>query len=384
MPSYDHIVYSRNWQIGPETWYELGQCRALVEAISAVPLRPELYERLLSVSLRKGARATTAIEGNTLSDEEIQRVVEGQPLSPSREYQAVEVRNVIDAMNALLEEVAGQGQRELISADLIRHLHDMIGRDLGAHFDAIPGQFRTDNRVVGTYRCPPPATVPELVGQLSDWLQREFGFASGRQAFRDAVVQAIVTHVYIEWIHPFGDGNGRTGRLVEFYILMRAGLPDIASHILSNHYNETRSEYYQQLDAASRDRDLTRFIAYAVQGFRDGLSATLSSVQHEQFKTAWRSFVYDRFADQKYRKTVFKRRRNLVLSMPLDDDLTLDDLQLVSPRVARDYAGVTQRTLQRDLDALAGMQLVRKTKGGWIVNADDLRQHMPKKLLSSQ
>jgi len=41
-------------------------------------------------------------------------------------------------------------------------------------------------------------------------------------------------------IHPFGDSNGRTARLIEFYILLRAGLPDMVSHILSNHYNDTR------------------------------------------------------------------------------------------------------------------------------------------------
>ena len=70
----------------------------------------------------------------------------------------------------------------------------------------------------------------------------------GKQSFQDPVIQAIVAHVYIAMIHPFGDGNGRTARLIEFYILLRAGLPDMASHILSNHYNDTRQEYYRRLD----------------------------------------------------------------------------------------------------------------------------------------
>ena len=138
------------------------------------------------------------------------------------------------------------------------------------------------------------------------------------QRFLDAVIEAIVGHVYLEWIHPFGDGNGRTGRLLEFYILLRAGNPDLASHILSNFYNSTRSEYYRQLKMAGVERDLSSFIKYAVQGLRDGFKKTLATIQAGQFRTTWREFVYDAFSKKKYRQTVFKRRRNLILSIPLD------------------------------------------------------------------
>ena len=64
------------------------------------------------------------------------------------------------------------------------------------------------------------------------WLPQEFGFAANQQQtfLVDAVVQAIVTHVYLEWIHPFGDGNGRTGRLLEFYILLRWGIRHRVPH----------------------------------------------------------------------------------------------------------------------------------------------------------
>ena len=193
-----------------------------------------------------------------------------------------------------------------------------VGKELGEHFDAIPGQLRTDDRVVGPYKCPRPDDVVPLVERLCEWLQEQFRYSSGEQGFSDAVVQAIVTHVYIEWIHPFGDGNGRTGRLLEFYILLRAGNPDIASHILSNFYNETRAEYYRQLDSANKASDLSAFIAYAVQGYRDGLRETLSTIQRSQFEIGWRNLIYDRFASHRYRKkNVFKRRRDLVLNLPL-------------------------------------------------------------------
>jgi hypothetical protein len=52
---------------------------------------------------------------------------------------------------------------------------------------------------------------------------------------------------------------------------LRAWVPDIASHILSNHYTNTRGNYYQQLQSAAEKGDLTDFICYALEEFRDGL-----------------------------------------------------------------------------------------------------------------
>lgn len=66
-----------------------------------------------------------------------------------------------------------------------------------------------------------------------------------------AILKAIAAHLYLAWIHPF-DGNGRTARLMELRLLLAAGVTTPATHLLSNHYNLTRGEYYRQLDAASR------------------------------------------------------------------------------------------------------------------------------------
>ena len=157
--------------------YLLGKCEAMVEAIKRAPLQPEYRTQLLSVSLVKGAQATTAIEGNTLTESEINRVADGQSLPQSKQYQEQEVRNILDAMNRILGEVAIAGHGSVITGDLILGFHREVGRELGERFDAIPGRFRTDSRVVGPYRCPQPEHVPELMAQFCDWLPREFGFS---------------------------------------------------------------------------------------------------------------------------------------------------------------------------------------------------------------
>ncbi len=378
---YPHLQFRRHWQLGPDVLYQLGQCDAIIRAIGETPLSPDRHKKLKRVALIKGAQATTAIEGNTLTDEEVRQVADGESLPPSKGYQEREVRNVINAMNDIVEDVAERGAVPPISLPVLRRFHKLVGSELGEHFDAVPGRLRTDERVVGPYKCPRATDVDVLVRRLCAWLREAFPSSTESPLpFRETVIQAIVAHVYVEWIHPFGDGNGRTGRLLEFYLLLRAGNPDIASHILSNFYNLTRAEYYRQLQQANRDRDLSAFIAYAVEGYRDGLLETLQTVQEMQLEIAWRTLVHDRFAKQRYRKKrVFRRRRELMLRFPLHEAITLEDLPLRTIDLARQYAALSDVTLVRDVKFLVDMDLVvpDPATGGYRANAALLRRRMP-------
>lgn len=371
---YPYMMFRRHWRLDSDVVYQIGQCEAMVEAICETPIQPAYRKDLLRVSLNKGAQATTAIEGNTLTTDEVKKVAEGVELPKSKAYQAQEVSNILGAMNGILNAVYTEQYSAVLTPELIRDFHRNVGKDLGDHFDAIPGRFRTDERIVGPYKCPRAVDVEKLVKALCEWLPTEFGYPSGRQTFMQAVVQAIVTHVYLEWIHPFGDGNGRTGRLLEFYILLRANNPDIASHILSNHYNETRPEYYRQLDRAHKDCDLTAFIRYAVQGYLDGLMDTLTIVQNSATEVAWRYLVYSEFAKVQHagpkqiKRDVIRRRRELVLAMAPESDYALNELTLLTTELAKMYASLSTRTLLRDVAELKAMDLIETTNDRWRTN----------------
>jgi len=355
----------------------LGECDAYVSALTDIPLKPEHRDKRLRISLIKGAQATTAIEGNTLSQEEIEKLDEGWKLPPSKEYLEIEVKNILGAFNELLREIVVNGTVRIVTPDLIKEFHKMIGQNLGAHFDAIPGKFRDDNRVVGTYLAPDYNFVPELIDKLCEWLKREFHYSDG-QNFHTSVLQAIITHVYIEWIHPFGDGNGRTGRLLEFYVLLRTGLPNIVSHILSNFYNQTRQEYYRQLDQARKKSNLTGFLKYAVQGFRDGLRENLSVIQESQFIIFWQNYIYEAFSDIKYTKReAFKRKRDLILDMPINQEFDVDQIIDLTPGVARKYANVNRATVLRDLKELQNLNLLSKVGRKYTANTKILKAMMP-------
>ena len=379
MNDYRHISFRKEWEIDRECSYMLGECDAYVKALTDIPLRPEYRDRLLRLSLIKGAQATTAIEGNTLSQEDIEKMQEGWKLPPSKKYLEIEVKNILEAFNTLLRQIVTENDSRIIEPGFIREMHKIIGKDLGKHFDAIPGRFREDNRIVGPYLAPDYKYVPEMMDNLCSWIRKEFHYDDG-QGFQTSVIQAIITHVYIEWIHPFGDGNGRTGRLLEFYILLRAGLPSIVSHILSNFYNQTRPEYYRQLDQARKKRSLTGFVKYAVQGFRDGLKENLGVIQESQFSIFWRYYIYETFADVKYtKKSAFKRKRELILKMPLNREYDVDEMLELTPGIAKKYAILNRSTILRDLKELQELNLLSKVGRKYRANTHILKAMMPSK-----
>lgn len=347
--------YRRHWGISPRTRYQLGQCAELAAAIRAAPLPPETGRRLVDAALARGALATTAMEG-------------GPPAEP--EACAQEVTNVTHATVALLDEIAA-GEIGTVDADLLRRVHAMVGDGLGERLAATPGRFRTGS-AGGTYTAPRADEVAGLVDGVFAWLHREF--SDGTRDFGRAVVRAVVTHVYVLWIRPFGDGNGRTARLLETCVLAAAGNPVIASQLLTEFYAETRDDYLRQLERASRDRSLTSFIAYAVEGLRDRLRTTFDTVNSAQFDAAWRSHVLDRFSARDYRKkSVFRRRRDLILAIPIDTMFTTADLVQLDPDLSNRYAGLSARTLRRDLAVLVDEGLLVESGGAYRPNTDALR-----------
>ena len=342
------------------TWLLLGEAASKIEHIAGVPLSPDAAGQLHSVYLAKGVLATTAIEGNTLTEEEVQEHLAGRlQLPPSRQYLGQEVNNIVAACNRIGHNVIS-GDGGPISSAEIREYNRLVLNDLPVEEDVVPGEFRQHSVVVGRYRAAPAQDCEYLLDGFCRWLGT-IGFPPGQEQ-PYAILTAIAAHLYFVWIHPFGDGNGRTARLIEFRLLLQAGFPTPAAHLLSNFYNLTRSEYYRQLDQASRSGGkMSEFIAYAVQGLVDQLREQLGMIRGLQWDAAWRNYVYERFGKG---SEAHLRRRRLVLALSNVTEnggwVRVSDIPQLTPRLARDYATKTTKTLSRDLNTVERMDLVRR------------------------
>lgn len=342
-------------------WAMLGECSSKIEHVMGTPLRQDIATRLNEVFLAKGAHGTAAIEGNTLSEEQVrQRVAGALPLPPTQEYLGREIDNVVTGYNHLVDQL-NAGVSHHFSADDLRQLNRIVLKDLELEEGVVPGEFRHGFVGVGDSRSPPAEFIQELVDRGCRWLNEDVWTPQYAGPFILPILRAILSHLYIAWIHPFGDGNGRTARLVEFDLLIRAGVPLASAHLLSDYYNRTRTRYYRALSEARGTP--VAFVTYAVQGLRDMLREQINEIRAFQFDVTWENYLYNSFRKNEDSNTA-KRQREVALTLgrmkrPVET-LRIGEL---TPKLASMYGRVTSRTLTRDVSALseAGLVVVEGT-----------------------
>jgi Fic family protein len=359
-------------------WQMIGEARSKCRHLMFTPLKPLVSRDLEMLYLAKGMQATTAIEGNTLTIEQVQGAIEGTlQVPPSQRYLKQEVDNVLDACREVEETVDAEDGFKVTPA-VLKDLNARVLRDLRHEDHVEPGAYRTVSVVVGSYRAAPPGDVEFLTELLCEWLNDGFETSDHSDAFPMAFAKAVAAHVYIAWIHPFGDGNGRTARLVELGILTAAGIPRVAAHLLSNHYNLTRTVYYRQLEHASRSGgDLCPFLAYAAEGFVDLLQEELNRVHEEVLQIAWENYVHEVFRDRP--GNAAKRQRDLVIALGRHGrPVARDQIPTLTPALALAYASKQAKTVTRDVNAIVQTGLVVRTPHGLRARQDIMLGFMPR------
>lgn len=363
----------------PRLWVLLGQVVAFGEFVSRALLPPKVASNMARIYLAKGVQATVAIEGNTLSEEEVLAQIDHElQLPASKEYLGREVSNVVEAANEIVGRIHG-GDAPRVTAEFVS---DCNGRILTGLSEVLgdevePGRVRKHTVGVGNYRGAPAQDCEYLLDQLGDWVegipQVTVLGAEPDNRVATGVLRAVLAHLYIAWIHPFGDGNGRTARLVELSLLARV-LAFPSAQLLSNHYNDTRSAYYRELARSSQanDRrgDPIGFLLYALQGLSDGLREQCREITRLHHETAWREFVFLRI-DQEPPYPAMRRRRELLLALPPPpESVSRDEIPFYTPTLARLYANLDPKTLHRDLKWLTREQLVVHSGAGYSANRD--------------
>ena len=205
--------------------------------------------------------SSLAIEQNTLSLDDVTALIEGKRiLGPPKDIQ--EVKNAFEAYEHMTT-LDPCSIDDLLTAHRLM-MHDLIP-DAGCFRSDNVGVFRGDQLIhAGT----PARYVPEVMAQLFAWL---------RSTTAHPLVKGCVFHFEFETIHPFSDGNGRTGRLWHSLILQQ-WRPVLAWLPVESMVREHQEEYYQTLNGGQRQGDGTDFIAFMLLMLRD----TLQEIRREQ------------------------------------------------------------------------------------------------------
>lgn len=237
---------------------ELDRRRWLFEQLPVDPTHLEWFRHRAWVRTVHG---TTKIEGNTLSDLEVEDLLGGTAPRVSRR-EALEIFGSREAV-AFADELAPRLDVPIDQA-VVRELHRRVLADIDPLLT--PGEYRRgENRVIdaaGTtiFTSPPSGDVPELMRDFGRWLREG---ADGLPA----ALAAALGHLEFVAIHPFNDGNGRTARCLARLILARGGFGFEGLVSLDGQLDHERSEYFSAIANATGRRyapgyDATSFAAY--------------------------------------------------------------------------------------------------------------------------
>lgn len=244
---------------------KIAEIRAIVLHAKILPVREALLRRAAMIKM---AHSSTSIEGNTLSEHQVKIISEGKKLEADKR-ETLEVVNYFKSLD-LVDKIADQ-KFTFTSKDVLRvHkavISELVDSGKVGIFRSVPVyivnvHLRGWEEVV--YTPPEAKNVPDLINDLLSWLKNSGDI--------HPIIRAALFHYQFETIHPFIDGNGRTGRLLTLLHLYQSGLGLRRCLVLEDYFNKNRKDYYLGLQTGksykSREKaDLTGWLEYFVDGF---------------------------------------------------------------------------------------------------------------------
>jgi len=309
--------------------------------ISQVP-NPELIVRPLQ---RREALTSSALEGTYTTSDELALLEAGETRFAKPE--TLEVRNY----HAALAEAVAALTTLPISHRLIRQAHFALlsGLPNPRGGNKRPGEYKSDQNWIGgstiqraRFIPPPPAETQTAMDDLEKYVNRE----NPEQI--PALIDAALVHYQFETIHPFGDGNGRVGRMLIPLILLTRGSLTVPAFYPSAAFERRKDEYIDRMFAVSAIGDWTGWIEFFLSICSETCTSTIE--------------IVDRLIDlnQIYKERAIARTRS---NHPL---ILIDELfsnPVISTPIAKGKLDVTSRAARMTIGILEEIGAVKKIKG---------------------
>ncbi len=261
------MAYQPQFTISPRLLSLAEQISALRERIQAATVELSWVPALQKDTRTRNGHASTAIEGNPLTLEQVRALEEGRELS------TVDARPKREVLNyfAGLRYVEKHARKRTLRHEDIFELHRLLASKVMDQGQA--GSYRTIAVRVGRHVPPAAVDVSGLMFELLEWWNT-------RATELSPVLSSAILHYQFEWIHPFADGNGRTGRALALWELYRRGYDSHHIFSVDEYYWEDRPAYYRALEAVRlQGEDLTGWLEYCAEGLRQTLERVLTRVK---------------------------------------------------------------------------------------------------------
>ena len=355
----------------------LVQAKTATGVLNQMPYLPRWIEQVHEEQLRLEAAGTSRIEGAEFTQRE-----QEEALAPDPPAQAglTHSQRQLRAADATCRWMRSHPADRWVTTDFILETHRRIvtGCD-DDHCE--PGALRPQgwNVTFGTPPCRGAAGGNECRTAF-DSLCAAIG---GEFPQHDRIIQAIAIHYHVGSMHPFGDGNGRTARALEAFMLRQAGVNEMVMISLSNYYYEHKEEYLAALFASrSGGHDLTPFLRFALGAVAERCNAVAAEITVNHQRTLFREFARSLFGQLRSpRRRVVAGRQLRVLDVLLDVG-SIGVAELAN-RVLGDYDGLKfpDRAFARDLVGLLELSAITFDDDRVAANLDWPRQSSESELL---
>ncbi len=273
------MAYQPNFTVTARLLKLVEEIAVLREKIMSAAVQVPWIPALQRDTRVRNTHSSTAIEGNPLTLEQVRALEEGKPLVTVSGRSQREVLNYL----AVLRIVEKLLEKHPLTHEEILRLHSIIGD--GVMDQGKAGRFRDILVRVGGYFPPPPEHVSGLMSELLEWWNKE------AQNWSPVVSSAII-HYRFEEIHPFADGNGRTGRTLSLWELYSRGFDTHHIFSVDEFYWENRPQYYAALNAVRANAgDLTGWLEFIADGLRLTVENVWSRVQLLAAETGGKKIV---------------------------------------------------------------------------------------------
>lgn len=216
----------------------------------------EKLPRLRRINRIKSIHSSLAIENNTLSIEQVSDVINGKKvLGPQKDI--IEVHNAFNAYEEV-SKIDPYSIKDLLKIHSI--MTNGLVKESGMFRSGQVGVYDQDGNVI--HIAPPANIVPSLIKQLFDWV---------KSTNINMLIKSSIFHYEFEFIHPFNDGNGRTGRL--WQTAMLASWKPIFEWIpIESIIKDNQDEYYKTIVVSTEQGESTAFITFMLKAINTAIN----------------------------------------------------------------------------------------------------------------
>jgi Fic family protein len=335
-----------------------------------MPGLPHIIDQMQDKILASSIYSTNTIEGGEFSEEETEQILKIDPklIQKTEEKRLTNLKQAIEWVKQHSQKTFLPNQGQPISILDILTLHELVSQAIDEKNNP-PRQFRNNQPTQTTHvgnaehggRYRPPKCLEDIEYLMVAWVEWLNHPTIMQQS---ALLRANLAHYYFELIHPFWDGNGRTGRLIEMLILEQSGY-QFSSSAVWKFYQQNLHEYFALFNQCRKLSDKKQPMAQHdfVDFFVRGMLHTINEL-HDQGDHLIRFLLYQNALNDARKSKKLSERQVQLIELYMAEAMIVSPIELYKrPVIQLLFKNKTERTYYRDIEGIVQLGFLNEHEG---------------------